>query len=106
MNPKVRKLVSMSVLVLAAASFASARERGDEGRRSPLEIERGWIEQQQKFDARLAARGEGFSVPGAVILSPFPEASARSDAAEAPGASGGATSPQSQPQAPRPGDLR
>lgn len=53
------------VRALSADSMRSAHA-------SPSEIERGWVRQQQKLDALIAARSaEGLAVPGAIIIPPF-----------------------------------
>lgn len=71
----VLKTMSLSLIVLLAASNAPASgvpEREPQAR-SQADIERGWAEQQQKFEARLAARGlRDADIPGAIISAPLP----------------------------------
>lgn len=71
----VIKTVSLSLAVVLAASNAPASglaEREPQAR-TQAEIDRGWAEQQQKFEARLAARGlRDGDIPGAIISAPLP----------------------------------
>lgn len=71
----VIKTLSLSLIVLLAASNAPASEFGRPASspRSQSEIDRGWAEQQQRFEERIAARPlDSQEIPGAIISPPFP----------------------------------
>jgi hypothetical protein len=70
----VIKTMSLSLFIVLAASNAPASDLPPSARaRSEVDIERGWAEKLQQFDARLEARGlREADVPGAIISAPLP----------------------------------
>ncbi len=86
MTRSVLTTLSLSFFTLAAAAPSPAFQQGDprhsasaavestvSGCSTQAEIDLGWEYQQKLIEARLAARSsEGLSVPGALIVPPFP----------------------------------
>ena len=83
------KTISLSLVIFAAATvsadeqnptlhLASLSVESVRGGCAPQElIDRGWEQQIELLESRLAGKESSLSVPGAIIASPFDESSAK-----------------------------
>lgn len=86
-KPVLKTMSFAFVVVFASAAMSRASDQNPSGPLADLsigdehlacsaraDVDRGWEQQQELLEARLAARGaDGILVPGAIISPPFPE---------------------------------